>query len=184
MLNDLEAKVGLGRYAIEMFNPEKYQSFFQLIDDNREQLAVFFVGIVSKTNTLEETKRFCEQVQLRMADRSYFPFVVIDTATQKFIGLVDIKNIDWAIPKAEIGYCIDARYAGQGIMSEAVKVVTEFVARKYALKKVFCRVAPENLASVNIAIKNGFELEGTLRREYKTLHGDIVDLNYYGRLFH
>lgn len=176
-------KICSGNYQIEEFKPEEYHDFFQLIDDNREQLAVFFAGIVAKTGSLEETKIYCEQIKQRIVGKSYFPFVIRDVSSRKFVGFVDIKNIDWAIPKAEIGYCIDRRFAGKGITSEAVNFVIELVAEQHKFRKIFCRVSPQNDASVKVALKNKFELEGTLRREYRTLLGDIVDLNYYGRLF-
>jgi RimJ/RimL family protein N-acetyltransferase len=34
-----------------------------------------------------------------------------------------------------------------------------------------------------VILKNGFELEGTIRNDYRTTKGEIVDLNYYGRVF-
>ena len=36
---------------------------------------------------------------------------------------------------------------------------------------------------LHFILKNGFELEGTIRRDYKTTKGEVVDLNYYGKVF-
>jgi len=34
-----------------------------------------------------------------------------------------------------------------------------------------------------VALKNGFELEGIIRNDYRTTDNKVVDLNYYGRVF-
>ncbi len=50
------------------------------------------------------------------------------------------------------------------------------------LNKVYCRVAPNNIASNRVAQKNGFELEGVLKQEFRIQDGSLIDLNYYGLL--
>lgn len=52
------------------------------------------------------------------------------------------------------------------------------------LNKVYCRVATDNTASNKVAIKNGFQLEGVLKQEFRIHDGSLIDLNYYGRLKH
>ena len=57
------------------------------------------------------------------------------------------------------------------------------MANHFNFKKIYCRAASENTRSINAILGYGFELEGTLRRDYKTTDGRLVDLNYYGKLF-
>ncbi len=37
------------------------------------------------------------------------------------MGFIDLKNIDWRVPKSEIGFFIDTDYAGKGITSKALE---------------------------------------------------------------
>ncbi|WP_418603344.1 GNAT family N-acetyltransferase [Hwangdonia sp.] len=170
-------------FKITSFDSNKYDDFFSLIDANRNRLEDFFAGTLSKTKTLEDTANYCKTIEQKVKNKSYFPFTIYDLNSNLLIGLVDVKNIDWSIPKAEIGYFIDINYEGQGVISKSLGLVIDYLLETYKFKKLLCRANSTNLGSINVALKNGFEFEGTIRRDYKTTKGDIVDLNYYGRIF-
>ena len=170
-------------FKIIELDTQQSESFFNLIDSNRARLEDFFAGTVAKTNTIEDTIDYCKVIEKSVKNKSYFPYIIIDKENKKFVGLVDLKNIDWNVPKAEIGYFIDSKYEGQGIISKALASVIEHAIKKYHFKKLLCRANTDNLGSINVALKNGFVLEGTIQNDYRTTKGDIVDLNYYGRIF-
>jgi RimJ/RimL family protein N-acetyltransferase len=155
------------------------REFFTLIDQNRERLG-FFSGTLSKTNTLEDTIAYMDDVIDRIEKRLYYPFVIIDTRTNQFAGFMDIKSIDWSIPKAELGYFIDKEYQGKGVSTKALGLIVSYGFDTIGLNKLLVRTHESNEASVRLAIRNGFQLEGRVRKDYKTTSGDIVDLVYYG----
>jgi len=169
-------------FNIVDLDTKKALDFFNLIDSNRTRLEDFFAGTVSRTKTLEDTINYCSVIEQKVKDKSYFPYI-ISNKNNAFIGLIDIKNIDWNIPKAEIGYFIDSSYEGKGIISKALGSVVESLVDTYKFKKLLCRAGSKNQGSIRVALKNNFELEGTIRRDYKTTKGEIVDLNYYGKVF-
>jgi len=67
--------------------------------------------------------------------------------------------------KAEIGYWLGEGYWNQGIMSEAVRLVTRFGFEKLQLRRIFAKVYLPNKASKRVLEKAGFKLEGILRKE-------------------
>jgi len=170
-------------FRIALLDETQSESFFNLIDDNRFRLEDFFAGTVSKTKTLEDTLGYCEVIQQKILDKSYFPYMILDTKTKVFAGLVDVKNIDWNVPKAELGAFIDARYESDGIITKATNLVVNHLVNEYKFIKLLCRANSRNKSSIAVILKNGFELEGTIRNDYRTTKGEIVDLNYYGRVF-
>jgi RimJ/RimL family protein N-acetyltransferase len=50
------------------------------------------------------------------------------------------------------------------------------------MNKIFICTSKVNFASQQIALKNDFVLEGTLREEFKSFEGELEDINYYGLL--
>lgn len=169
-------------YSIRLLKSQDLEAFFQLVEKNRPRLEDFFAGTVSKTKTLEDTRKFIEDIEQKIKDRTYFPYLIIDNSTHAIIGFIDLKNIDWSIPKSELGCYIDADYVGKGISSKAISMFCDHCFEKYNFKKLYLRTHQGNMAARTIAEKCGFELEGTIRRDYKTTAGKIVDLMYYGRL--
>ena len=150
-------------FTIRLLQPNEGKAFFNLIENNRSRLEDFFAGTVSKTKTLED--------------------MITDINTGEFIGLVDVKNINKDLPKAELGSFIDHRYEGKGVVTDATKLVVNHIVEEYKFIKLLCRANARNKGSIAVILKNGFELEGTIRRDYKTTKGEVVDLNYYGRVF-
>ncbi len=170
-------------YTFQEFDPKKGDLFFQLIDQNRSQLEDFFPGTLSENLSLADTQNYCESVVRKITAKSYFPYTIEDDRTGQLIGLVDVKNINWKIPKGELGYFIDQNYAGKGITSKALGLLVDYLVMTYGFKKLLCRVNEENIGSIKVALKNGFTLEGTIRNDHATTSGKVVDLNYYGRIF-
>jgi len=170
-------------YKISLLEANDGSAFFKLIDSNRQRLEDFFAGTVSKTLTLLDTLNYCEKIQLRIKDLSYLPYMITDMHTKAFVGLVDVKNIDLNVPKAELGSFIDNQYEGKGIVSKATSLVIDHIVQEYKFIKLLCRASIRNKGSIAVILKNGFELEGTIRKDYRTTKGEIVDLNYYGRVF-
>ncbi len=160
-----------------------FEDVFQLIEDNRPRLENYFAGTVSETKTIASTKLFCQEIEKRRIKKEYFPFVIMLSDTSELIGWIDLKNIDWKIPKGELGYFLDKNYTGKGIISEGLSLVIEHINDKYSFKKLLLRIGSDNPKSTGVALKNNFELEGTIRRDYKTTNGDLVDLQYYGKIF-
>lgn len=170
-------------FKIDLLQTDEGEAFYHLIETNRKRLEDFFAGTVSRTLTLNDTLNYCNLIQQQILERIYLPYFIKDLNTNAFIGLVDVKNIDWNVPKAELGSFIDFNYEGKGVTTEATKLVVNHIVGTYKFKKLLCRANAINKGSIAVILKNGFEFEGTIRRDYKTTKGEIVDLNYYGRIF-
>ena len=169
-------------YSLRLLRLGDLDPYFALVQRNRERLADRFVGTVSRTKTLEEAQEFVEEMIKHTISNTYFPYVIIDENENRIIGFIDLKNIDWDIPKTQIGFYIDEAYEGKGIISKAISKIIDYCFEDKGFEKLFMRIHPENLAAKKVAEKCGFELEGTIRKDYKTPSGNLVDLLYYGKV--
>lgn len=169
-------------FSIRLLTEADIDPYFQLVQKNRPRLEAFFTGTTSKTKTYEDTQVFLASMVQRTKEKTYFPYIIMDDAKNKIAGFVDLKNIDWNIPKSELGCYIDEDYEGKGITSEAIKIFCDYSFEEFKFKKIFLRTHPTNMAARSIAEKCGFEVEGIIRRDYKTTSGEIIDLIYYGKL--
>jgi RimJ/RimL family protein N-acetyltransferase len=78
------------------------------------------------------------------------------------IGFGKIEN-----HKAHLGYWLAEKYWNQGIMTEAVKLITKFGFEKLKLKRIEAFVFTFNKASKRVLEKAGYKLEGILRKNSK-----------------
>ena len=169
-------------YSLRLLDLGDLDPYFELVQKNRDRLADYFVGTVSRTKTYKEAQEFVEEMIKHTISNTYFPYVIIDHKDEKIIGFIDLKNIDWNIPKTQIGFYIDESYAGKGIISKAIREICDHCFEEKGFEKLFMRIHPENIAAQKVAEKCGFELEGTIRNDYKTTSGELIDLLYYGKL--
>jgi RimJ/RimL family protein N-acetyltransferase len=169
-------------YTIRLLTIHDLDAYFQLVEKNRQRLEDFFTGTVTKTKTFEDTRTFITDITQRANDRTYFPYIIVDNSNDKIAGFLDLKNIDWNIPKSELGCYIDKDYANKGIATKAFRLFCDFCFAEYKFQKLFLRTHHNNTFARRVAEKCGFEIEGTIRRDYKTTSGEIVDLIYYGRI--
>ena len=79
-----------------------------------------------------------------------------------FVGLCSIFNLKWERETAEIGYWLNPKYAGRGLMSEAVNAVADSFFNM-GFKRITILANPENIASCRVAEKCGFQREGIMR---------------------
>lgn len=169
-------------YRVRLLQGNDLDAYYQLIDRNRDRLLDFFTNTVSRTRTLDDTKAYLEENMLKIENRLYFPFVVEDMNSNAFAGFMDVKRIEWKLPKAELGCFMDAGYAGTGIATKAFRLFTDHLFSEYGFNKLFLRTHPGNIPARKLVEKCGFESEGLLRKDHKTTAGEIVDLVYYGKL--
>jgi ribosomal-protein-serine acetyltransferase len=182
IIDEAIAKMSFDNYSFKLITLNDVDAYYDLIARNRARLEQFFAGTVALTQTPESTQKHLEDITTKQNKQHYFSFLIIDTTINSLIGSIQIKSIDWSIPKAEIGYYIDQKYEGKGITSKATAKVIQFGFDILKLSKIYIRTSAENKASIRIAEKNGFSLEGVIRRDYKTTDGTVTDLMYYGCL--
>lgn len=101
------------------------------------------------------------------------PFAL--TVDGVFAGQVTVGGIArGSLLSGYIGYWIDQRVAGRGIMPTAVAMATDHCFREVGLHRVEINIRPENTASLRVVEKLGFRAEG-LRERYLHIDGDWRD---------
>lgn len=169
-------------YALRAIVADDGPALFHLIDTNRARLEGFFAGTVARTRTLEDTVDHVANMLAKAEARTYYAFALVDTRTGGMAGFVDIKNIDWNIPKAELGAFMDAAHEGKGLASKALAAITRHCFDELKFDKLLIRTHEGNAGARRVVERNGYQLEGTVRKDYRTTAGVVVDLMYYGKV--
>ncbi len=167
---------------IRLIEKEDFTEIYDLIEKNRERLIMYFPKTSAVIKDLEAAKKFAKQKVKQALERQQYCFLIALESHAEIIGMVMVKNIDWTIPKGELAYFIDENYEGVGITSNAVKWVVEYCFEQLEMEKLYIKFNPQNAGSKKVAIKNGFEKEGLLKREFRTGLGELTDVERYGLL--
>jgi len=103
------------------------------------------------------------------------PHILAIEIDGKFVGCISAKIGDFEYScGAEIGYWIGKEFWNQGVTTEAVRLFTESLFTNTDLIRLFVSVVSLNIGSIRVLEKNGFSLEGILKKaSYK--HGEYFD---------
>ena len=100
----------------------------------------------------------------------------------RFRGQVTAASIQWgSISSVPIGYWIDSRLAGRGLMPLAVAMTADACFFDLGLHRVEINIRPENSKSLRVVEKLGFRFEG-VRRGYTHIAGNWADHRSYALL--
>jgi ribosomal-protein-alanine N-acetyltransferase len=112
---------------------------------------------------------------------NYYGFAIF-LHDSTFIGEVTIGNIERGpFQSAKLGYWIDKKYAGRGLMPQAVQLVVDFAFEELEFKRIEVAIVPRNKASIRVVEKLGFDFEG-ISKEYIEVNGVREDHNRYVKL--
>lgn len=93
----------------------------------------------------------------------------------RMVGQLNVAGISWgSLCSAHIGYWVDERVAGRGIIPTALALAVDHCFHVVGLHRVEVNIRPENAPSRRVAEKLGFREEG-LRRAYLHIDGGWRD---------
>jgi ribosomal-protein-alanine N-acetyltransferase len=101
---------------------------------------------------------------LREEDRGY-SFGIFRKGGNELVGTVSLSMVArGALQKCMIGYSLDQFHNGCGYTTEAVKLAVRYAFEELKLHRVEAGVMPENIGSLRVLEKAGFQKEGIERK--------------------
>jgi ribosomal-protein-serine acetyltransferase len=100
---------------------------------------------------------------------------------EKMVGVFSFNQIEPTNKTAYIGYWLDKDVLGLGIISRALETVIHKYAREGLARRFVIKCIVSNVASNQVALRNGFLLEGRLKQA-EFLNGEFHDQNIYARI--
>ena len=100
---------------------------------------------------------------------------------EQVLGDISVVDRDDTVNECEVGYILSKDYSGQGLMTEALKAVLNYLLQDADFNRVAAKFVTANPASGRVMAKAGMSYEGTFRQA--VLHkGQVKDFSVYGIL--
>lgn len=112
---------------------------------------------------------------------SYYQWMIVLKELGEPIGSISVVRQNDQVEEAEIGYCIGSRWWHQGIVSEALTAVIEYLFTEVGMNRIAARHDPNNPHSGGVMRKCGMIYEGTSRSADRNNQG-ICDAAHYAIL--
>ncbi|MGH1406216.1 MAG: GNAT family N-acetyltransferase [Rhodomicrobiaceae bacterium] len=120
--------------------------------------------------------------QREFRDSTGYPFFIFTKEGNNLLGGITLSNVRRGVTQSgSIGYWIGQPFQKNGYMTEAVKALGVYAFKELGLHRIDAASLPENLASIRVLEKCGFQKEG-LAREYLCINGQWQDHLLFGWL--
>ncbi len=164
-----------------MLRPYKKEDYISLAKNaNNKKLAKNMLEGFPSPYTEKDSKEWIKTVLKTYKNGLMTNFVIdIDGSAVGTMGGDIRKNKPFVLG---FGYWIGENYWGKGIMSKAVKLYTDYIFKNIkGIKRIQAETFPWNKASQKVLLKNGFSLEGALRKNYMK-NGKIIDEYVFSKI--
>ncbi|TFW10150.1 GNAT family N-acetyltransferase [Oxalobacteraceae bacterium OM1] len=158
-MNLLEIRTA--RLSLQVLGPESAARVARYYIDNALHLAPWEPARPPGFTSAEQcADRLRKSLDAYLAGAAV-PLAMIDPDSETMIGSVNFSNIVRGVFQAcHLGYAIDARHEGEGLMFEAVSAGIDYVFNHLGLHRVMANHLPENHRSAALLQRLGFEREG------------------------
>ena len=178
ILLDIPSELNGERVTLKALRDEDALDLWNALEASRDHLTRWMPW-VKDHNSLEFSREYVRRMQAKWILREDMPMCMRRKADSQFLGAVGMHRIDWLIPAMEIGYWICPDKAGNGYITEAVQLVTNFAFRQLRAERVTIRCNSKNLNSAAVPRRTGFVHEATLRQERREADGNLGDTELF-----
>ncbi|MCZ2260229.1 GNAT family N-acetyltransferase [Sporosarcina sp. G11-34] len=150
---------------LRILTEEDATNFTELLLVNKKYWSIFEPRQEASFFTVEVQREKIRESLFQMRDRREYNFGIFEIGSGKLIGHISLYSIKrYPFSSGFVGYSINERTIGQGIGTEAVRLITKFAFEKVALHRLEAYVSPRNEGSVKVLEKSGYTQEGLLRQ--------------------
>ncbi len=153
-----------------------YLQWSTLRGDSREHLTPWEPVWAADELSRAAYRRRLRRYQIAAREGTGFMFFVFDRKTNEVAGGCQLSNARQGIAQSAVtlGYWTGKKFAGQGLMTDAVAAVVRHAFDRLGFHRIEAACLPSNAASRRVLIKAGFTAEGTARK-YLKINGEWQD---------
>jgi ribosomal-protein-alanine N-acetyltransferase len=167
------------QYYIEPIAEKDAWKLFDFIISNAERLKRYFPKTLEQNLTPDLSWVFVAKKVKEFNAKEEFLFKLKEKRNRTIIGLVYIKELDWDKKQAELAYCIAYQFEGMGIITNSVKVLSDYAFDTLGLKTLQIIVHKTNTGSTKVAEKCGYTCQHTLLKEHTPPGEKALDMELY-----
>ena len=156
------------RVLLRLLEPGDAEILYPLVANRRVTDTLSWDGPVS----LDDLREALDERRKAAAEGRYRYYTIVEAATGQPTGCATLRPLDAF--RADIGLWIGEPYWGKGYGTETIRQIVELGFGELPLEKIEATVFEGNWGSRRIFEKNGFQLEGTIRRSIRK-RGVLLD---------
>lgn len=145
---------------------------------NQDSDQARFLDFLWPPTSLASIQAWAAEASRKRMDNDAYQWVITDRAGRP-VGTIDTHHCDHRTGAFMYGITISAEERSKGYASEAIRMVLRYYFHELRYQKVTIGAHSDNMASIRLHEKLGFQREGTWRRTAYN-HGQYCDEIWFG----
>lgn len=150
------------RVLVRPYRAEDAEDVRTAVEESREHLRPW-MAIADLHQTVEETRDWILRGVAKRILREELHCGIWERQSGRFLGWLGLYPRNWHTGHFEVGYWVRSSAQGHGYVSEAVRLVTDYVFVHLEASRMEIRCNALNTRSANVARRLGFVQEAYLR---------------------
>ncbi|MEM6894485.1 MAG: GNAT family N-acetyltransferase [Bacteroidota bacterium] len=178
------------RVLIRCYHPSDAPILLEAITLSLDALKKWMPWAQAEPSSLASKKELLEKFEREFQENIDYTFGIFNKQEDVLIGSTGLHTRIGADAR-EIGYWINSEYAGKGYATESTQALIKVGFEHHAVNTIEIHCDPENVASLKIPKKLGFELAEVLQNNTTSLEGEPRDtmiwrmsLEHYQKIQH
>ena len=146
---------------------------------NEDRLKRYLPKTLEQNLTPDLSNIFVQKKAKQFNNKEEFLFSIKAKESRKLIGLVYIKAIDWTKKQGEFAYAVDYNIESKGVMTEAIKQLSNYAFKYLGLETLQIIVHKSNIGSIKVAENCNFTHIKTLKNEHTPPGENPLDMELY-----
>lgn len=178
ILLDIPHEIKTERLTIRAPRPGDGPELCRAMNETFDELKPWMPWAQSRP-TEEESELNVRQAHIAFLERKELRMHLYLKDTDVLVGSSGYHNIEWEIPKFEIGYWCRTRFTGQGYITEAVRALTALAFDIMGAQRVQICMDTTNKPSVRVAERVGYVFESEQPNERTSGDGEVRNTYVY-----
>ena len=173
----LREQISTPRLRIEALRPDHAAGLWSAIEASLRELRMWMSW--AEEASAANTKAFTEHAAWEWDEGVGWQFAIVIEGRPS--GSLGLNRYDPQWRKANFGYWLRSDLCGRGFVTEAGSALLDFAFEDIALHRLDLIAATENIGSIRVAEKLGFQKEGLMRHGSRSAQG-FLDTYMFGLL--
>ncbi|WP_248724668.1 GNAT family N-acetyltransferase [Seonamhaeicola sp. ML3] len=166
-------------FKINPINTQDAWNICNFVNANEDRLRRYFPKTLAQNLNPDLSKFYVDKKVNQFNKKELFLFTLKPKDTNKIIGLIFLKEINWNKKQGEFAYCIHYENEGQGITTKSINFLSNYAFNEFELKTLQIIVHKDNISSKKVAENCNFTWIKTLEKEYTPPGEAPLDMELY-----
>lgn len=152
----------------------------KLYEYSKEPKLNEFSGPYKASESIERAVEYIKDSKKNISEKKSYILGIYEKNTNEFVGTIGFFDLDNENKNGEIGFWVAKIYWNKGYMTEAIKIMTNYIFKELKYHRIFAHFHELNKAVSRIMGKAGYEKEGELKEALKSKEGKYYNDIIYG----